>query len=155
MKKGNFCILGSFFNPKSSCLIDYWSIYHFYFTGFIYILLLNYFKVTKIDTAVKIAILLTIGHAIEEYLGNTSRISIEGVFIDNIGPLIDSKIKPENRKINNDTIYNSIGDVLSGVICCILIVFYLYRYKKLPYWFLYGIVIIGIMLYKKRKMLYD
>ena len=43
---------------------------------------------------------------------------LEGVVIDYIGPIIDPKIKPELREIDNDYLENSFGDILSGIISC-------------------------------------
>ena len=54
-------------------------------------------------------------------MGNTNKLSIEGIVIDKLGPIIDPKIKPELREIDNDYLDNSIGDVLSGIISNILI----------------------------------
>ena len=144
------CIFGSFTNPKSECLFDYWSIYHFYFTGFFYIIFYHFFKISKIN----LLIILTLLHILEDYFGNTSKISLEGIVIDYIGPIIDPQIDPSVRGIDNDYIENSIGDVLSGVISCLLIILYQFYYKKLQYFYLYGFIIIFDMLMTKSKILY-
>ncbi len=83
------CILGSWSNPQSTCLFDYWSIYHFYFSGFIYILLHHYLKIDNIRDAIKLFIFINLLHVLEEYLGNTTRLSGEGLIIDYVAPLID------------------------------------------------------------------
>ena len=75
--------------------------------------------------------------------------------VDYLGPLIDPKVNPKNREVDNDYLENSIGDVLSGVVACILIIIYWYYYKKLPYLYLLGIVIMVYMLLTKAPMLYD
>ena len=93
-----------------------------------------------------ICFFLSIIHLIEEYLGNTNKISIEGIVIDNLGPLIVPKIKTELREIDNDYLDNSIGDVLSGLISNLLIILFWYKYKKLPYLYLLGIIPIFINL---------
>jgi len=149
------CIFGSFTNPKSSCVFDYWSIHHFYFSGFIYIILHHLLNISSIKNALLIMLVVTIGHMIEEYFGNTSRISLEGIVIDNIGPIIDPKIEPSLRTPDNDYIDNSIGDIISGIISNVLIIWYWKSYGKLPYSYLYGFFIIFYMLMKKAKMLYS
>ena len=42
----------------------------------------------------------------------------------------------EKRKIDNDYIDNSIGDVLAGMISNALIILYWYKFKSLPYFYL-------------------
>ena len=71
--------------------------------------------------------------------------------IDYIGPIIDPKIKPELREIDNDYLENSVGDILSGIISCLLIMVYWYNYKKLPYFYIIGFIIVFFMLLKKSK----
>jgi hypothetical protein len=92
---------------------------------------------------------------VEEYLGNTTKISAEGIVIDNIAPFIDPKINVKNREIDNDYLENSIGDVLSGSVSCALIIMYWKYYGELPYFYLIGIIPIFFMLIKKSSMLYD
>lgn len=123
--------------------------------GFFYIILHHLLKIKHTNQAIKLCIFLTILHVFEEYLGNTNKYSLEGVVIDNIGPLIDSKVNPKLRKIDNDYLDNSIGDVLSGVISCVLIIIYWLYNKKLPYMYLFGVVVILGMLLQKAGMLYD
>lgn len=149
------CILGSYSNPTSKCMFDYWSIMHLYFTGFVYIILHHLLKIASVKGAILLTFILAIFHGIEEYLGNTTKISLEGIVIDNLGPLIDPKVNPKNREIDDDYLENSIGDVLSGVVACLLIIMYWYYYKKLPYIYLLGIIIMVYMLLIKASMFYD
>ena len=149
------CIIGSYNNPKAECLFNYWSIYHFYFTGFFFIIIHYLLKLSNLKSSIILAIILTILHIFEEYYGNTNKISLEGIILDNLGPILDPNINAKNRKIDNDYLENSIGDILSGIIACILIIIYWYNYKKLPYFYLLGIIIIYFMLKKKAHILYD
>lgn len=98
--------------------------------------------------------MVTLLHIVEEYLGNTSKISLEGVVVDYIGPLLDPKIDPSLRGLDGDYIQNSIGDVLSGMIACALIILYWYRYKTLPYTYLYGMIVMIYLLMLKAPSLY-
>jgi hypothetical protein len=148
------CILGSITKPRSKCLFDYWTTFHFYFTGMMMILcmiLLQYFDLLNDQTLIWLMLFLNIAHAIEEYLGNTTRLSLEGVVIDNIGPLFNPKMKPEKRQIDNDYLQNTIGDILSGIIATILIYFYYQTYNKIPVWYLWGFIFTFIMLVNKSK----
>ena len=43
----NFCLFGSYSNPQSKCVFDYYSIYHFYFTGFAYIIIHYFLNLKK------------------------------------------------------------------------------------------------------------
>jgi hypothetical protein len=149
------CVFGSIINPKSTCVFDYWSIYHFYFTGFVYLILHHLLGISSMTHAIILAVIVTILHSIEEYLGNTSRISLEGIVADYIGPLIDSRIDPTMREIDNDYLDNSIGDILSGIISCVMIIIYWHYYGHLPYYYLLGFIIVFIMLLLKAPgMLY-
>ncbi len=147
------CIFGSITRPKSECIFDYWSIYHFYFTGFAYIILHHLLKINNLKDAIVLTSILTIIHVIEEYFGNTTKLSLEGIVIDNIGPIFNPRVNPKNRKIDDDYLQNSIGDVLSGVIACLLIIWYWKQYNVLPYNYLWGIIIIFFMLMDKADML--
>ena len=141
--------------PNSACYFDSWSIHHFYWQGFLFIIFFHFLKIKKLKYAVGLAFLLTLIHIIEEYLGNTSRISLEGLFIDYIGPLINPRIKTELRKLDNDYIENSIGDVLSGLLSNILIIGYWLKYKKIPYIYLLFSILVSYLLYQKSHRLYD
>ena len=151
MVNKSFCLYGDIIK---SCMFDLWSIHHFYWQGLAYILLHLILKINNIKYSILLLIVLTILHIIEEYLGNNSKISLEGIFIDNIGPLLDNKIKIEKRKPDGDTIRNSIGDVLSGIISNILILYYWYHFKSLPYIYILGIIPIYFHLKYKAKILY-
>jgi hypothetical protein len=152
----NFCLIDTNFKkPKSICVFDTWSLHHFFWQGFSYILLHYLFNVKDIKYCLLICFFLSIIHLIEEYLGNTNKISIEGIVIDNLGPLIVPKIKTELREIDNDYLDNSIGDVLSGLISNLLIILFWYKYKKLPYLYLLGIIPIFINLLSHAPKLYD
>jgi len=94
-------------------------------------------------------IILTLVHIFEEYLGNTTRLSLEGVTIDNIYPLINPNFDPKFRNIDNDYMENSIGDVLAGFISTGLIIIYWRYYGHLPYFYLLGIFPILYMLFTK------
>jgi hypothetical protein len=147
------CVLGSLIQPKSECLFDYWTIHHFYYTGFVYIILHHLLQIKTVKYAILLSLFISILHGIEEYLGNTTKYSLEGFFGDYIAPLFFTNIDVTKRTIDNDYLENSIGDVLSGVIACILIIIYWKVYNKLPYWYLYGIFSIFIMIrYKVKKM---
>jgi hypothetical protein len=111
----------------------------------------HYLKIKTIKDAIILFVILTIGHTIEEYLGNTTRISIEGTFVDCLVPLIDPLVKPEKRKIDNDYLENSIGDVLSGAISNLAIITYWYNYKKLPYFYFYGIIPVFFFVMGEKK----
>ena len=151
----NFCLIDTNFKkPHSICVFDTWSLHHFFWQGFAYILLHYLFNIKDIKYCILICFLLSLIHLIEEYLGNTNKISIEGIVIDNLGPLLVPKIKTELREIDNDYLDNSIGDVLSGLISNILIIFFWYKYKKLPYLFLLGIIPLFINLLSHAPNLY-
>ena len=141
--------------PDSACYFDSWSIHHFYWQGFFFIIFVYLFKIKKLKYAIVLALVLTLIHILEEYVGNTSRISLEGLFIDYIGPLINPKIKTELRELDNDYLQNSIGDVLSGLLSNILIIGYWLKYKKLPYIYLLFSILIIYLLYRKSHKLYD
>ena len=133
----NFCLLDTQFkNPRSICVFDTWSAHHFFWQGALYMIFHLIFEIKEIKQSIILFLILTLLHLIEEYLGNTSKISLEGIVIDNLGPIIDTKIKPEKRKIDNDYIDNSIGDVLAGMISNALIILYWYKFKSLPYFYL-------------------
>lgn len=149
------CIFGWLTEPTSECFFDYWSIHHFYFTGFAYIILHHLLNISTVPDALILCTIVTILHGIEEYQGNTSRLSIEGIVADTIGPLVDPKVNPENREIDNDYFQNSIGDVTSGLISCGLIIWYWYHYRELPYWYLYGIIPMLFILSRDARILYD
>ena len=151
----NLCIIDTHFKtPRSICVFDTWSLHHFFWQGFVYIIIHHLLNIKSIKYIILLCILLTIIHIIEEYLGNTNRLSIEGIVIDNLGPIIDSKIKPQLREIDNDYLDNSIGDVFSGFLSNILIIIFWLKYKKLPYYYLIGIIPILINLLSKSKRLY-
>jgi hypothetical protein len=149
------CLFGGLRNPTSRCLLDYWSFYHFYFTGFFYILFHHLFDLKSLKSALLLVLVLTLLHGVEEYLGNTSRISLEGVVIDNLGPLLDPKMNPANREPDDDYLQNSIGDVLVGLVSSGLIVAYWYRWGQLPYWYLWGFAIAFWMLWRLTPMFHD
>ena len=117
-------------------------------------LLHELFEIKELKYSLLLFVILTCIHTIEEYLGNTTRKSLEGLVFDNIGPIVDKKVKPENRKIDNDYLDNSIGDILSGVLSNLLIILYWYNFKKLPYFYLLGIFPIFINLLSHAKILY-
>lgn len=150
----NNCFI-KFGKPNSACYFDSWSIHHFYWQGFYFIIFFHFLKIQKLKYAVILALVLTLIHILEEYLGNTSRISLEGLFIDYIGPLINPRIKTELRELDNDYLQNSIGDVLSGLLSNILIIAYWLKYKKIPYIYLLFSILVIYLLYQKSHRLYD
>ena len=147
----NICLYG---NIKSKCMFNSWSFHHFYWQGLIFLVLHSIFKIKTVKYSILLIIILTLLHIIEEYLGNNSRISLKGLVIDYIGPLLDNKIKIKKRELDNDSIQNSIGDVLSGILSNILIFYYWYYFNKLPYIYILGRIPIYIDLMKKAKILY-
>lgn len=151
------CLFGSWNNPKSVCVFDYWSIYHFYFTGLVYLIVHYILNIQSIKGSSILLCLITLIHIMEEYLGNTTRKSMEGIVIDYIAPIFDPKIKPELRGIDNDFLQNSIGDVFAGVLSSGFVAWYSARnnYKKLPWWYICFLPIIIFMLFQKSKMLHD
>lgn len=152
----NFCLIDTNFKkPQSICVFDTWSLHHFFWQGFAYILLHYLFNIKDIKYCFLICFLLSLIHLVEEYLGNTNKISIEGIVIDNLGPLLVPKIKTELREIDNDYLDNSIGDVISGLSSNILIVLYWYYFKKLPYSYILFSILILYLLYNKSYMLYN
>ncbi len=110
---------------KNQCWFDWWSIHHFYFQGFFYIIFHHFFKIKTLSNALKLNLIITILHIVEEYLGNTNKISLEGITADYIAPLLDPKINTESRELDNDYLQNSIGDILSGLLASSLIILYL------------------------------
>ena len=118
------CIVGSWNNPESKCVFDFWSAYHFYFSGLIFIgglIIFDYFQIKIMSpsnwkSVLNWFILINILHIVEEYLGNTGRFSLEGVVIDSLGPLFVPGFHPEYRQPDNDYLQNSIGDVFSGIL---------------------------------------
>ncbi len=133
----NFCLVDTDFKkPKSICVFDTWSLHHFFWQGVAYILVHELLEIKDIRHSITLFLVLTMIHIIEEYFGNTSRVSMEGIVIDNLGPIINPRLKPEKREIDNDYIDNSIGDVLSGMTSNILIILFWYKYGALPYWYL-------------------
>ena len=156
MRLNNFCLFDlDYENPKSSCLFDFWSLHHGYWHGLIYIIILYIFKIKSLKSSIIINIILVFFHALEEYIDNNSLYSFQGLIVDNIGPIFDKKINPKVRGPDDDTIYNSIGDVLSGLIISILIVIYWYKYKRLPLFYLFGIIPIIYMKLGKAHTLYS
>ena len=150
----NFCLIDLIYHPSSECMFDSWSIHHFYWQGFFYMILHHLLKIKNIKHSIILTLFLTILHIIEEYFGNTGLLSFEGIIIDNIGPIINSKIDVKLRNHDNDYLDNSIGDILAGLLSCILITYYWIKYNKLPYFYLLFIIVILFMLYKKSYMLY-
>jgi len=150
------CLIEYNNKPNNNCVFDYWSIQHFYWQGFIYIILHHILKIKVLKNVIILGVILTLLHIVEEYLGNTSKISLEGIIIDNIGPIIiDPNINFNLRKLDNDYLDNSIGDILSGIISTILIISYWYYFNKLPYFYLLFSIIIIHMLLKITHLLYD
>ena len=148
----NFCFI-QWKHPDSACFFDWWSIHHFYWQGFFYLLLHYFLKIRSIKSALLLTVVLTLLHIIEEYLGNTSKYSLEGIVIDNLGPVINPKIDPKLRRPDND-LENSIGDVTAGLIANLLLVFYWYYFKELPWFYLIFLIAIIAMTLSKSSMLY-
>lgn len=149
----NFCLV-KLGKANSECMFDSWSIHHFYWQGFIYIILHHFLKIKDIKLALLILVILTSLHTLEEYLGNTGPFSLEGIVIDTIGPLVNPKIDIKLREPDNDYFDNSIGDVLSGFTSNSLIILYWYYFKKLPYSYLLLVFFVLYLLYRKSYMLY-
>ena len=153
-----FCFLDKNIDkPKSACVFDYYSIQHFYWQGFAYLLIHRLLNIQTLKNAIILIIVLTILHVIEEYLDNVSKLSLQGIIIDNIGPLIDKRIDTSKRMPDDDYLDNSIGDVLSGVISCIILVAYWNRTGKLPIieYSIFLIPVIYLLLKKKYKFIAD
>ena len=58
-------------------------------------------------------------------------LSLEGIFIDYLGPIVNPKIDIRLRGPDNDYLQNSIGDVLSGFIATVLIILLLDLLQKI------------------------
>ena len=156
MINNNFCLFDlDYDNPNSLCLFDFRSISHGYWHGLIYIIIHYILKIKTLKLSIIISIILVCLHVIEEYIDNNSLYSFQGFIIDYIGPIFDNKINPKMRNPDNDSIYNTIGDVLSGLIINILIVLYWYKYKKLPLFYLFGLIPIIYMSLGKSHTLYS
>jgi hypothetical protein len=149
----NFCLI-KFGKANSECVFDSWSIHHFYWHGFLYIILHHLFNIKLMNKALVLTAFITLLHIIEEYFGNIGMLSFEGIFVDNIGPIVNPKIDIKLREPDNDYLDNSIGDVLSGFTSNILILLYWYHYKKLPYSYLLLSIFVLYLLYKKSYFLY-
>ena len=151
-----FCFIEpEFDNPTSQCLFDSWSIQHFYWQGFVYLIIHLLLRIKTKGAAFRLVVILTVLHALEEYIDNISRFSLQGIITDYIGPLIDRKINPAKRHHDNDTLDNSIGDVISGLIACLLIVGYWIIYGKLPVLiYLIGIIPVMYLTLRRSHVLY-
>jgi len=149
----NNCVLKTG-KPDSACFFDWWSIHHFYWQGLFYLILHYLLKISNLKSALILTGVLTLLHIVEEYFGNTSRISFEGIVIDNLGPVINPKIDPKLRRPDNDYLQNSIGDVISGLIANLLVLGYWYHFNELPWFYLIFLVVIIAMLLSKSSMLY-
>ncbi len=153
-KNPQFCLFDKKFDkPTSSCLFDYWSIQHFYWQGVAYIIFHALLGINQFGGAISLLLLLTFLHAVEEYLDNVGKFSLQGIIIDKIGPLIDKKIDPANRGPDNDYLDNSVGDVLSGSLACIVIIIYWLIFNRLPVavYILLLIPVMYLMLRKRNK----
>lgn len=141
-------------NASSSCLFDSWTLDHFYWQGFFYIIAHHFLKIKSMKHAIILLLVLTFLHGIEDYLGNIGTFNLEGVFIDTLAPIFDPKVDISLRGKDNDYMDNTIGDVLSGFGSCVLIILYWYKFNRLPY--IYLIFSIGLLylLYKKSYKLY-
>jgi hypothetical protein len=149
-----FCLI-KFGEANSKCVFDLWSIHHFYWQGFFYLLVHHILKIKTLKNSIILTILFTLLHILEEYFGNIGLFSFEGLFIDYIGPIVNPKINIKLRKKDNDYLDNSIGDVISGLFSNILIIFYWYHFKKLPYNYLLFSIFVLYLLYNKSYMLYN
>ena len=150
----NFCLI-KLGEADSKCIFDSWSIHHFYWQGFFYLLFHHFFKIKSLKYSIILTSIFTLLHILEEYFGNIGLFSLEGLFIDYIGPIINPKINVKLRKKDNDYLDNSIGDVISGLSSNILIVLYWYYFKKLPYSYILFSILILYLLYNKSYMLYN
>ena len=150
----NNCLI-KFGKADSKCYFDSWSIHHFYWQGFFFIIFCHIFRIKTIKQASIIILVLTFIHVLEEYFGNTIMFSLEGLFVDYIGPIINPKINTKLREIDNDYIQNSIGDVIAGLLSNILILLYWIKFKKMPYIYLLFSIVIIYLLYQKSFLLYD
>ena len=148
----NFCFI-KWKIPDSACFFDWWSIHHFYWQGFFYLILHHLLKISSLKSALILTVVLTLLHIIEEYLGNTSKYSLEGITVDNLGPVIKTK-RCIIKRPDNDYIDNSIGDVTAGLIANLLLVFYWYYFKELPWFYLIFLIAIIAMTLSKSSMLY-
>ncbi len=107
------------------------------------------------ELAFRLVVILTVLHALEGYIDNISRFSLQGIITYYIGPLIDPKINPAKIHPDNDTLDNSIGDVISGLIACLLIVGYWIIYGKLPVLiYLIGIIPVISLTLRRSHVLY-
>lgn len=150
----NPCLLDTNYRkPSSECVADFWTIHHAYWQGFFYLIFHHALKIKTLKQALSLTTVLTVLHVIEEYFGNTSRISFEGIIIDNLGPIVNPKIDVSLRQPDNDYLDNSIGDVFSGLLSCLFIVYYWKHYGKLPYFYLvFSVVVLGLLLLKSHML---
>ena len=140
--------------PGSVCMFDMWSLHHGYYHGLLYIILHILLKIKKKKHVILLNIILIILHIIEEILDNNTFNSFQHYFIKYIGPILDNKIDVKKIKQDHDSIYNSIGDVLSGAIVTVFISLYWFKYKNIPYIYFIGIIPIIISLLDKAKTLH-
>ena len=132
----NFCLV-SFKHPThSKCMFDHWSLDHFYWQGFVYIILHHFLKLKKLKHMIIVTLSLSTIHMLEEYFGNKKKNNLENIVFKYLLPFFNPNAKKETR-YDNDYLDNSIGDVLSGLISNILIILFWMKYNKLPYWYLY------------------
>lgn len=151
----NPCLVDTnYHKPSSECVADFWTIHHAYWQGFFYIIFHHALKIKTLKHSVLLTSLLTAIHITEEYFGNTSKFSLEGIIIDNLGPIFNPKIDVTLRKPDDDYIDNSIGDVTSGLLSCLFIIYYWKHYGELPYFYLAFSVVIIILLLMKSHLLY-
>ena len=118
-------------NAGNKCWFNLWSIQHFYYPAFFYSLFLTFLIKQNFSnqTTLLLALLgfafIHIFHFIDEYLGNLTTYSPEGL-------LRNIFYKDDNKPTDNDSIQNSFGDIISGFIGLLLILsFFLIKNETL------------------------
>jgi len=108
------------FSRESKCWFNLWSIQHFYYPAFVLSIFLYFIskyanRENKIIYALIAVGLIHIYHFIDEYLGNFTTYSPEGIVRD----LLSNK--ESGKPTDNDSIQNSFGDIISGFIGSLIV----------------------------------
>jgi hypothetical protein len=86
--------------------------------------LLFLYKPKTNSHAFTLLVITNLFHVFEEYLGNTTVYSIEGIILNWVYPLLNVKYEPDYSVTDHDSIQNSLGDILSGFVGTLFIFAY-------------------------------